>query len=55
MMSPRRFRASRVETYVCDDGVTVVLGHKVLDLARRGIRQAVAADKVRSNAVLLSV
>lgn len=43
------------ETHICNDRVTVVLGHKVLDLAGGGIRQPVASNEVVCDVVLLGI
>ena len=46
---------SGVFSHICDDCVSVVCGHKVLDLARRGYLEVVPADEMRSKIVLGSV
>lgn len=47
--------AGKVCSYVGDDSVTISLGNKVLDLARRSILQSVAADEVVCDTVLLYI
>lgn len=42
-------------THVGDDGVTILLGNKVLDLGGRGVAQLVAANEVVGDFVLLGI
>jgi hypothetical protein len=41
----------RPKSYRCDDGVSIVSGHKVLDLAWGCYVQAIPADKMRRKVV----
>lgn len=42
-------------TYVCNDGVSIMLGYKVFYFARRRIGQSVASNEVVRDIVLLGV
>lgn len=42
------FAGSGESAYPCDDGVTIMVGDKVLDLARSSGVEVVATDEVRS-------
>ena len=37
--------------YRCNDAVSIILGHKVLDFGGRGISEGVSADEVRGDIV----
>jgi hypothetical protein len=45
----------RGEAHICDDGVAIILGHEVLDFARRSIGETVTANEMVGDLVTLGV